>query len=109
MTFSFSFTDQVYGSGSINTINIESRKSGEDLTRSGLESSLSSPSCDEYLSAHSVNFHAKEARPAIDHQDSDESDTEIFRVKRRAKTVEKRNSNDVMSSKHSDHRVILFL
>ena len=68
------------------------------------ESCLSSPSCDECLSTHQ-NFHGSEIKPVVD-QYSDDSDSEIFRVKRRSSVkVEKRNANDASPVKHFDHQV----
>lgn len=85
--------------------NLDSRKFSEDLSRSALESTLSSPSCDEYFSVNQDNSHEKVVRPAVD-QDSDGSDSEIFRVKRRStQKVEKKIINDSMPLKHTDHQV----
>ena len=56
------------------------------------------------MSTHQ-NFHGSEVKPIVD-QDSDDSDSEIFRVKRRSSfKVEKRNANDASSVKHFDHQV----
>lgn len=99
------FSIQVYGNTSFHTKNIDSRKSSEEPSRSAVESCLSSSSCDEHLNAYPDNFRPTNARPAV-HQDSDDSDSEIFRVKRRStQKVDKRNANEGMSSMHSDHQV----
>ncbi|PON85397.1 JmjC- JMjN-domain containing protein [Trema orientale] len=80
------------------------RKFSEDLSRSALESTLSSPSCDDYSSVNKDNSQEKVVRPALD-QDSDSSDSEIFRVKRRStQKVDKKNMSDSILLKHSDHQ-----
>lgn len=51
------------------------------------------------------NLHKFGVKPTVD-QDSDDSDSEIFRVKRRSSLkVEKRDVNDAMHAKQSDHQV----
>lgn len=99
------FAIQVHGNTSSNVRNLDSRKFSEDFSWSALESTLSSHSCDEYLSVNQVNSHEKVVKPALD-QDSDGSDSEIFRVKRRStQKVDKKNMIDSMTLKHSDHQV----
>lgn len=68
------------------------------------ESCLSSPSYSECLSTHQ-KFHGSETKPVVNHY-SDDSDSEIFRVKRRSSVkVEKRNANDASTIKHLDYQV----
>lgn len=99
----------MYGNTSFNTRNLDSRKSPEESSRGAVESSQSSQSCDEHLNACPDNFRGTKVMPSVD-QDSDDSDSEIFRVKRRStQKVDKRNTNDGMSSMHSDHQVFKLL
>lgn len=96
---------QVKGNSNFNTRNLDSKRSYEDLSRSTYESSLSSLTYDDYLGACPDNLPGSEVRPTVEN-DSDGSDSEIFRVKRRSSLkVDKRNINDVVSSKHSDNQV----
>lgn len=82
------------------TGNVESKFSGE-VSHGMHESSLSQIPNDELLSTQQVNLHRSEVRPAADQQ-SDDSDSEIFRVKRRSSVkVEKRSVNDGGTSKNS--------
>ncbi|KAF5477814.1 hypothetical protein F2P56_004427, partial [Juglans regia] len=68
------------------------------------ESSISFQSCEESLSTLPSNLHQSRLKPIVD-QDSDDSDSEIFRVKRRtSQKVEKRDINDAVGAKHSDHQ-----
>ncbi|XP_062026657.1 lysine-specific demethylase JMJ13 isoform X1 [Rosa rugosa] len=72
--------------------------------RSAYESSRSSPSCDECSSVCPGSSNALEVRPIVD-QGSDDSDSEIFRVKRRSSLkVERRIINDVLPSNHSENQ-----
>ncbi|KAM6556613.1 hypothetical protein CsatB_003632 [Cannabis sativa] len=94
----------VHGNTSFDVRSLDSRKFSEDLSRSALESTLSSPSCDEHLTVNQDYSHEKLVRPTLD-EDSDSSDSEIFRVKRRStQKMEKKNTNDNILSKHSDHQ-----
>ena len=69
-------------------------------------SSVSSLSHHEFLRTQQSNLvHGLEAKPSVDEQ-SDDSDSEIFRVKRRSSLkVEKRFVNDASSSKNYEHQV----
>jgi len=68
-------------------------------------SSVSSLSHDEFLRTQQSNLCELEAKPSVDEQ-SDDSDSEIFRVKRRSSLkVEKRVVNDASSSKNYEHQV----
>ncbi|KAJ6394042.1 hypothetical protein OIU77_023305 [Salix suchowensis] len=68
-------------------------------------SSVSSLSHHEFLRTQQSNLvHGLEAKPSVDEQ-SDDSDLEIFRVKRRSSLkVEKRFVNDASSSKNYEHQ-----
>ncbi|CAK9187295.1 unnamed protein product [Ilex paraguariensis] len=56
---------------------------------------------DDCLGARKANIHEAEVRPFVD-QDSDESDSEIFRVKRRSSAkIEQRNANNAMTSSYA--------
>lgn len=101
---SASAPNNVYGNTSFSTRNLDSRKSPEESSRGAVESSQSSQSCDEHLNACPENFRGTKVTPSVD-QDSDDSDSEIFRVKRRSTIkADKRNTNDGVSSMHSDHQ-----
>ncbi|XP_016511421.2 LOW QUALITY PROTEIN: lysine-specific demethylase JMJ13 [Nicotiana tabacum] len=64
---------------------------------SGCESERSvCSSGDDYLKVHEKVAHVSDARTVVD-QDSDESDTEIFRVKRRSRTEHGRSTHDPIS------------
>ncbi|KAJ4847120.1 hypothetical protein Tsubulata_024594 [Turnera subulata] len=65
-------------------------------------SSRSSMSHDECASAHHVFHQGSDLKPSLD-QDDDDSDSEIFRVKRRSSLkLEKRIGNDIVPSKDSE-------
>lgn len=97
---------QVKRTSNFNTRIVDSRRASEALSRSAYESSMSSLTYDDYLGACPDNLlPGSDVRPAVGN-DSDGSDSEIFRVKRRSSLkVDKRNISDVMSSKHSDNQV----
>lgn len=60
---------------------------------------------DECVNSHPGNLFVAHVKPIVE-QDSDGSDSEIFRVKRRSSLkVEKRTSNDAMGSKNFEHQV----
>lgn len=100
----FIFSRHVQGDAKPNIGDHISRKFSEDIAQNMHESCLSSPSCVECLS-NQKKFHGLEAKPVIDHY-SDDSDSEIFRVKRRSSAkMEKRNANDASFVKHFDHQV----
>lgn len=102
----FYFVKQFKGNANYNSGNPDSKKYSEASHRA-YESSKSSQSCEESLSTLPSNLHHSGLKPIVD-QDSDDSDSEIFRVKRRtSQKVEKREINDAMGSKHSDHQVLL--
>ncbi|KAF5938730.1 hypothetical protein HYC85_022989 [Camellia sinensis] len=74
---------------------LESKKFSEDIPRN-IES-LQSSTSDAYLGTRQCNLRGLDVRPVLD-QVSDESDSEIFRVKRRSYVkVEQRNVNDTIS------------
>ncbi|XP_030457322.1 lysine-specific demethylase JMJ13 isoform X2 [Syzygium oleosum] len=81
---------------------INSDKLSENLSRNAYESSVSSLSYDDCTSAHQDRLHDSARRSG---QYSDDSDTEIFRVKRRSSVkVEKRSRHDSLPSQHSGHQ-----
>lgn len=82
---------------------VNSDKLSENLSRNAYESSVSSLSYDDCTSAHQDRLHDSARRSG---QYSDDSDTEIFRVKRRSSVkVEKRSRHDSLPSQHSGHQV----
>lgn len=84
---------------------LNSDKLCENLSRNAYESSVSSLSYDDCTSAHQDRLHDSARRP-LSGQYSDDSDTEIFRVKRRSSVkVEKRSRHDSLPSQHSGHQV----
>ena len=78
----------------------------EEVSQNTYGLSVSCLSHEDRPGINQDNVHEHSAgRPIVD-QDSDNSDSEIFRVKRRSFfKVEKRNGNDTMSSKKSEHQV----
>ncbi|CAK7356075.1 unnamed protein product [Dovyalis caffra] len=82
----------------------DSKRLFEEGLNSKHEYSVSSLSHDESLRNQQSNFRGLEVKPIVDEQ-SDDSDSEIFRVKRRSsQKVEKRVVNDASSSKNSEHQ-----
>ncbi|XP_065879943.1 lysine-specific demethylase JMJ13 isoform X2 [Euphorbia lathyris] len=82
--------------------NLESKFSSE--VSNGMHESSLSLSRGECLSTQQSSLHGSEVRPTADQQ-SDDSDSEIFRVKRRSSVkVEKRTANDDASSKNSENQ-----
>ncbi|GKU95806.1 hypothetical protein SLEP1_g9123 [Rubroshorea leprosula] len=68
------------------------------------ESSLLSVSCEDNQHTLLGNLHQSNCKPTVD-QDSDDSDSQIFRVKRRSSlNVERRTTNQAISSKYSAHQ-----
>ncbi|KDP30391.1 hypothetical protein JCGZ_17120 [Jatropha curcas] len=84
--------------------NLDCKKLFEEVSQNVHESSLSSFSHDECRSTqHGVRY-GSEARPSVDNH-SDDSDLEIFRVKRRSSLkVEKRVVTDNGSSKNCEYQ-----
>ncbi|XP_030524709.1 lysine-specific demethylase JMJ706 isoform X2 [Rhodamnia argentea] len=79
-------------------------KLSENLSRNAYESCVSSLSYDDCTSAHQDRLQDSARRP-LSGQYSDDSDTEIFRVKRRSSVkVEKRSRHDSLPSQHSGHQ-----
>uniref|UniRef100_A0A5B6ZD14 Lysine-specific demethylase JMJ706 n=1 Tax=Davidia involucrata TaxID=16924 RepID=A0A5B6ZD14_DAVIN len=96
-TETFSISDkQVHGHANSSLGNVVSTKFSKEIPLQEYESLRSSVS-DECLGTHQLNRQGPEVRPVVD-QDSDESDSEIFRVKRRSSVkVEQRNVNHGIS------------
>ncbi|XP_043808489.1 lysine-specific demethylase JMJ706 isoform X3 [Manihot esculenta] len=97
--------NKVHGWADFDIRNLESRKFSDEESHNMHESSLSSSLChEECRSTQHGDLHRSEARPSVDQQ-SDDSDSEIFRVKRRSSLkVEKRVVNDNVSSKNFEHQ-----
>jgi hypothetical protein len=99
------FLKQVKGNANFNFGNPDSKKYSEEASRCAYKSYLSSQSCDECWTSLPNNLHRPGVKPIVD-QDSDDSDSEIFRVKRRTSLkVDKRDVNEAMRVNHSDHQV----
>ncbi|KAL5798304.1 hypothetical protein ACOSQ2_003124 [Xanthoceras sorbifolium] len=83
---------------------VDVKKSSEEVSRTRQESFLFSQTRNECHSTHENNTRGSEVRAVVD-QPSDDSDSEIFRVKRRSTSkVEKRTVNDAISSKNFEHQ-----
>lgn len=79
-------------------------KLSENPSRNAYESSVSSLSYDDCTSADQDRLHDSARRP-LSGQYSDDSDTEIFRVKRRSSMkAEKRSRHDSLPLQHSGHQ-----
>ncbi|GAB4857868.1 hypothetical protein Ancab_015773 [Ancistrocladus abbreviatus] len=79
-------------------------KNFEELSHGACDSSLSSLSYNECLASNQGNVRETEIMSTVDHC-SDDSDSEIFRVKRRSSVkTEKRNFSDAVSSGHLEHQ-----
>ncbi|XP_048429485.1 lysine-specific demethylase JMJ706 isoform X3 [Pyrus x bretschneideri] len=102
---SLSAPNYVQGNANSYKGTLSSKRRFEELVRGAYESSQSSLSFDEYSSVRPGNLNGSEVRHVVD-QGSDDSDSEIFRVKRRSslKVVDKRSVNDVLSSNHSENK-----
>ncbi|KAK6263343.1 hypothetical protein QUC31_009159 [Theobroma cacao] len=105
-----SFVEQVGSSpknqvqGLANLGNTNGKGFSEEVSRNTYESSASCLCREDRPGNHHGNVHEPESRSTVD-QDSDGSDSEIFRVKRRSfLKIEKRNANDTMSSKNCEHQ-----
>ncbi|GLT80598.1 hypothetical protein SLA2020_520290 [Shorea laevis] len=104
-----SFTEQV-GSvpktveGIANLGDTGTKMSSETVSSFTPESSLLSVSCEDHQHTPLDNLHQSNCKPTVD-QDSDDSDSQIFRVKRRSSLkVERRTTNQAISSKCSAHQ-----
>lgn len=100
MSVYYLFCWQAEGHAYINLGIIEFEESGERISNSACESSVSPPVYHE----SSVKPQG-DMKPIVD--ESDDSDSEIFRVKRPSSLkAERRNMNDAMSSKHTEQQVL---
>lgn len=100
----FYFVKQLKGNANLDSGNPNSKKYLEEASHCA-QSSLYSHSCDESFSTPSNNLHQSGFKPVVD-QYSDDSDSEIFRVKRRTLLkVDKRDVNDALHLKRSDRQV----
>ncbi|XP_048230129.1 lysine-specific demethylase JMJ706 isoform X2 [Ricinus communis] len=96
--------NNVKGQADLNIENLDSRNFSEEVSHRMHESSLSSLSHDDSFSIQQGDLHGSDVRRSVD-QHSDDSDSEIFRVKRRSSLkVDKRTVNDNVSSKNSEHQ-----
>ncbi|PPS09825.1 hypothetical protein GOBAR_AA10824 [Gossypium barbadense] len=99
-----SSTKNVQGLGNLG--NTTDKRFSEEVSRTTYKLSVSCFSHEDCpgINQYSDNtcVHEPVSRSVVD-RDSDSSDSEVFRVKRRSK-VEKRSGNDSMSSKKSDHQ-----
>ncbi|KAF8380738.1 hypothetical protein HHK36_028228 [Tetracentron sinense] len=92
------------GHANFNSGNLGSTNHFQEVFGSAYESSQSSSSCDKLLGIHQENFHGAQVMP-IGVQYSDDSDSEIFRVKRRSSVkVEKRTVNTTMMLKFNEQQ-----
>ncbi|GMH26776.1 hypothetical protein Nepgr_028619 [Nepenthes gracilis] len=79
-------------------------KNFEEVSHSTCESSLSSLSNNKCLTSNKGNVHGTEVMSLVN-QCSDDSDSDIFRVKRRSSVkAEKRQFKDAVSSDHFEHQ-----
>ncbi|KAL4281159.1 hypothetical protein GQ457_03G020910 [Hibiscus cannabinus] len=84
--------------------NTNDTRFSEEVSENTYESSISCLSREDRPGIHQYNGHEPVSRSIVEH-DSDSSDSEIFRVKRRSfLKIEKRNGNQNMSSKSSEHQ-----
>ncbi|KAA8522011.1 hypothetical protein F0562_012675 [Nyssa sinensis] len=96
LTDTFSNSDNVHGHANSSLGNVESTKFSKEVPFHEYESLQSSMS-DEYLGTHNLNLKGSELMPVVD-QDNDESDSEIFRVKRRSSVkLEQKNVKHAIS------------
>ncbi|KAB2088503.1 hypothetical protein ES319_A03G002400v1 [Gossypium barbadense] len=105
-----SFVEQVGSSaknqvqGLANLGNTNDKRFCEEVSENTYESSVLCLSREDRPGIHQYNGHEPVSRSIVDH-DSDSSDSEIFRVKRRSfLKVEKRNGNHTMASNSSEHQ-----
>ncbi|XP_050232630.1 lysine-specific demethylase JMJ13 [Mercurialis annua] len=92
------------GEADINIENGDSGKFSEEVSHGMHESSVSSLSHDECPSTKQGDLHGSEVGPSVD-QHSDDSDSEMFRVKRRSSLkVEKRFVADTVCSRNSENQ-----
>lgn len=86
-----------------NVGNIDS-KTFFEVSQRACKSSVSSLSQDECPSAKQIDYCSSVMKPSVD-QDNDDSDSEVFRVKRRSHVkMEKRIVNNVVPSKDSEYQ-----
>lgn len=90
--------------GLANLGNTNDKRFCEEVPENTYESSVLCLSREDRPGTHQYNGHEPVSRSIVDH-DSDSSDSEIFRVKRRSfLKVEKRNGNHTMASNSSEHQ-----
>ncbi|XP_022717426.1 lysine-specific demethylase JMJ706-like [Durio zibethinus] len=103
----YSFVEQDGSSsknGLVNPGNTNGKGFSEEVSQNTYGSTVSCLSHEDRAGINQGNVHEPLSRSVVD-QDSDNSDSEIFRVKRPSLLkVEKRNGNDTMSSKKSEHQ-----
>ncbi|XP_044466143.1 lysine-specific demethylase JMJ706-like isoform X2 [Mangifera indica] len=95
--------NNVHEQGNLNLGTFDTKMSADGLLHTTYESCLSSQRHNQLLSTGN-NLHGSDVRAALD-QGSDDSDSEIFRVKRRSSLkVQKRTYKDAMFLKNSEHQ-----
>ncbi|CAJ1931074.1 unnamed protein product [Sphenostylis stenocarpa] len=98
---SFSTPKNAEGHTNINLGIVDFEEFGERISNSACESSLSPAVCYESSVKPQGVLQRFDTKPIAD--ESDDSDSEIFRVKRPSSLkAERRNMNDAMSSKHAE-------
>ncbi|TYJ06280.1 hypothetical protein E1A91_A12G222600v1 [Gossypium mustelinum] len=86
-----------------NQVSINGERFPEEVSEKTYELSVSCLSREDHRSIHQDNVHDPVSRSIVD-ENSDSSDSPIFRVKRPFSKVEKRFGNDTISSKNSEHQ-----
>ncbi|XP_058085688.1 lysine-specific demethylase JMJ13-like isoform X2 [Magnolia sinica] len=96
----------LHGPVNVNNTMTSSAKGSEKVSASGHESSQSSLSYNSCLSTDHGSSHVVQVIPAVD-QYSEDSDSEMFRVKRRSTVkVEKRTVNSIINSKATEQQAL---
>ncbi|XP_031261595.1 lysine-specific demethylase JMJ706 isoform X2 [Pistacia vera] len=96
--------NQVHEQANFNLGSFDAKTFADGVSHTTYASNLSSQRHNQRPSTHGNNLHGSDVRAAVD-QCSDDSDSEIFRVKRRSSLkVEKRTFNEAMSLKNSEHQ-----
>ncbi|KAB2000435.1 hypothetical protein ES319_D12G231600v1 [Gossypium barbadense] len=86
-----------------NQVSVNGERFPEEVSENTYELSVSCLSREDHRSIHQDNVHDPVSRSIVD-ENSDSSDSPIFRVKRPFSKVEKRFGNDTISSKNSEHQ-----
>lgn len=106
LTFVFLSRNQDEERANFNLNMTDSEELCKRVSNSVCESSVSSARNHESSSNTQGDLYKLEMKHIVDNE-SEDSDSEIFRVKRPSSLMaERRNGNDGMSSKHSNHQVL---